>query len=165
MDAGVEQGDKILRLAFEWRDRLLLAQSGHYVVAEKMQRRSLYLGVVSILLTMTLTSVVFYKPIHGDDLFSLCIAAISVFSGVISTVITFYRPSERAEIHRQQAARYGALRRRVERIISCAEYRALSDSLADVQKCWDSIAQDSPLTPKSAIDKASNFSGGGVQSQ
>ncbi len=86
----------------------------------------------------------------------LLIALLSIGAAVLTGFQTFLRFSERAEKHRQMGARYGAIAREIERLLTMPE-TALSEKaeLVDaIRLRLDSLSEEAPVIPPSLWGKA-----------
>lgn len=144
-------------LAKSWIKRLHDAQMGHYNSSERQYRIAHVSGVTLITFTALLSLFTFYEPETGflcawltSYWYKVVCIVMSGVSAILSSVLTFYRPSERAEVHRSQAAKYGAMRREIELALTCSEDK-LAKTLEATKKWWDEVASDSPLTYLSTI--------------
>lgn len=141
-----------------WIERLHMAQCGHYATCEKLYFYGKWNGFLLLSLTISMALLTFYN-INDLDVFYLnnyykgIFAVLSAASAFSSSYHTMYRPNERAEIHRAQAAAYGALKRKLELSNRLGEVSKKDEVLKEVQYKWDIIASNSPLTKKSIIKK------------
>ena len=138
----------------EWIDRLHKAQIGHYISSEKLYTRAKWFGRVLIFCTVSVTLLTFYNVgdlniVFFNEHYKIILAFLGLLSAWISSYQTMYRPSERAEVHRSQAAAYGSLKRKLE----LANDETLKKVLEEVENKWEVIASNSPLTKKKIIDR------------
>ncbi|XPV75969.1 MAG: SLATT domain-containing protein [Desulfovibrio sp.] len=136
----------IKRQAVEWKTRLHDAQIGHYVLAEKYKILSEVCGVIITFLTVIITALTFYN--NQAEVYRYCFSVLCIIATSLSAYQSFYKPGQKSEVHRSQAARYGGLKRSMERLIisSHLEIEAFESKMEDIQKEWDAVAGESPLT-------------------
>lgn len=146
---------KSQELLQEWKIRLNKAQIGHYISSERYARWHNWLGIPLVILTTIVgTSSVVEIWLGNQQNLSLMLAVFSFLSALLASLQTFIRPGEKAENHRSKAARYGTLRRDIERfLISDHDDVEFGNFLNKLQMQWDNIAYDSPVTPRSIRKK------------
>lgn len=110
MDKLNEQQKKTL---MKWRSRYKRAQLAHSYTAISYQRYHFTLGVILIVLTTTSCVLIF-----SSNLFPYWISpTISMAAALFAYLQTFLQLSEKADIHRKVARRYGSLKKEIEYII------------------------------------------------
>lgn len=131
----------------EWEIRLNVAQAGHYIACEKYQKINNLLGIPLVILSSFVSAFLFFdQPSSHISLF-LKIAGVVVV--ILASVQTFIRPSEKSEMHRVKATKYGSLKRKIELINSQPSLPGESPFIAkELITEWNSIAEDSPVTPR-----------------
>lgn len=149
--------NKLYKLLSDWDIRITKAQIGHYMSAEKYIKWHYFIGGSLIILSSFVSSSLFLqsKEIVVNNI--LIISSIS--ATILAGLQTLISPSEKAEIHRSKASKYGSLRRRVELFSSTG---SLSENEAkifikELKHDWDNIAGDSPLTPRSIRSKVTKI--------
>ena len=144
----------------QWITRLHKAQVGHYTSSEKLYKIANWNGAILIVCTISLTLLTFYDvddlniPVF-NDVYKIILAILGAVSACLSSYQTMYRPNERAEIHRSQAAAYGSLKRKLE-LEGCTSKDRLEEVLKEVENKWEVIASNSPLTKKKIIEELEN---------
>lgn len=142
---------QMLHLSQQWMARLAHAQSGHYAVSERSTRVNEWVAISIVLLSAFVSCTIFI------DSYGTTIPGLKFWGGIAAIMTSilagyqgFKRPAEKAELHRVEAARYGALRRAVElQVASGFEDRAEARAFfREVKKEWDDIANDAPVTPQ-----------------
>ncbi|WP_163291929.1 SLATT domain-containing protein [Desulfovibrio sp. JC022] len=145
---------KLNKLVDIWKGRLLDAQMGHYIQSEKMGCRANWIGGAIIVFTVGITAFsLFEVPDKYDELGRWGLAGASGLVTILSAIQTFYKPGEKAEVHRAQAARYGAMKRKLE-MAHGEDVDGLWDlrtTIRNVEKEWEGVALDSPLTKFAVI--------------
>jgi hypothetical protein len=105
-----------------WHRRVAAAEHGHRLMADRLRRRYLLLGIPVVVLTTLIGTSAFASiskaqgnSIQGleidPDIVLLAVGTISVLAAVLSSLQTFLRHATRAEGHRIAALRYETLRR------------------------------------------------------
>ncbi|MEX5683054.1 SLATT domain-containing protein [Pseudomonas silesiensis] len=137
----------------EWESRLNMAQAGHYIVSERYLQLNLLFSVPLVFLSVVVGSFLFFQS-APDEATSVLLKDAAIAVAILSPLQTLIRPSEKAEMHRVKASRYGCLKRKIE-FFSLnndrgAEWASFSK---EIMYEWNSVAEDSPLTPDSARKK------------
>jgi hypothetical protein len=136
-------------LLSKWMRRAREAQTSHYDMADRLNRFHRRLGVLVILITTLIGTSAFLSLVAAafDPSLRVIVGLTSVTAAVLAALQTFFRYAEDAERHRTAAARYGAVRRKLEAVYAGdadardGHYlRALRDEL-------DRLAIDSPNVP------------------
>lgn len=138
----------------EWSYRCNKSQIGHYITSERYSKLHYLIGLILILLTTVVTSSLFLNA--SNDIVKLFIIITSISASVLATIQTFITPSEKAEIHRSKAGKYGALKRKLEQYMITNNGANFNSFTTTVRAEWDSIAENSPTTPKGIRDKIKN---------
>lgn len=139
----------------EWSYRVNKSQVGHYLVSEKYTKIHYFLGVSLIILTGIVTSSLFIKI--EDNWISHFIILISISASILATIQTFIMPSEKAEVHRVKAYKYGIIKRKIELYTSLDSKEDFNIFSKKIREEWDSIASESPVTAKRTRDKISHI--------
>lgn len=128
----------------EWKVRLTKAQVGHYKSCESYLKKHQYIGFSLVIISSILTGFLFLKPSNIIIQWSMAIA--SIVSTVLATLQIFMKPSEQAEVHRQCATKYGALRREVESFLTNNIDNDFNKFDQELRSKWDNIAEYAPIT-------------------
>ena len=140
----------------EWEIRLSKAQIGHYLAAEKYQKIHYFMGALLIIFSALVASSLFLETQTGWIKNFILVA--SILSTVLAGFQTLVRPSEQAEIHRSKAASYGSLRRKIELYLSTNKPNEVDErTLLEIKNEWDSIADNSPVTPHGLRKKSTDI--------
>ena len=118
----IEWDESIEDLFDSWYRRVAAAEHGHRLMADRMRRRHLLLGIPVVILTTLVGTSAFasISKAHGNsitflgvdpDAVLVIVGTISVLAAVLSSLQTFLRYATRAEGHRIAALRYETLRR------------------------------------------------------
>lgn len=133
-----------------WRFRLNKAQIGHYISCERYQWWNTTIGILSVLFSGTTTGLLLLDFNSLDKAYlKTIIIILSLLAALTTSLQTFLRLGDKAELHRSRASRYGSLKRSIE-LFAIKEYKQeeLSIFLKDVESKWAMIAEDAPVTPK-----------------
>jgi hypothetical protein len=144
-------------LLVRWLKRLRESQFAHNEAAKKFDRCRYFIGIpASILSTIVGTSVFASLGKTVDPYMQIVVGLISVLAAVLSALQTLLRYSERAEMHRSSAVRYGCIRRRVEEVLATKNNdHELNTDIDPIRKEIDDLAKDSPNFSDKIWDKAS----------
>ena len=118
----IEWDDSIEDLYETWLRRVAAAEHGHRLMADRLRRRHLLIGIPVVVLTTLVGTSAFVSiskaqgnSIQGleidADIVLVVVGTISVLAAVLSGLQTFLRYATRAEGHRIAALRYETLRR------------------------------------------------------
>jgi hypothetical protein len=127
----------------------------HYQMADTLESRGRFLGVPVILLTAligtgVLASVATDVIPNGSKIVA---GLLSLAASVLSSLQTFFNYSDRAEKHRNSAARFGVVRRKLENLYA-QRSEAISQQLVDsLRQELDALAQESPRVPGGVFRK------------
>ena len=114
--------DAIEDLYASWHRRVAAAEHGHRLMADRLRRRHLLIGIPVVVLTTLVGTSAFasISKAHGNsitflgvdpDAVLVVVGTISVLAAILSSLQTFLRYATRAEGHRIAALRYETLRR------------------------------------------------------
>ena len=144
----------------DWYVRADRVQKAHYLSAEHFKRRSLQLGVPTVVLSLFVGTSVFASLQSKPD-FSLqiCVGLCSVLAAVLAGLQTFFGYSERAEKHRLAGARYGAIGRELE-VIRASETEPEPKVVERIREKLDALAMEAPANSGAINDKATQLSAG-----
>ena len=167
----VEWDDSIEDLLDSWYRRVAAAEHGHRLMADRMRRRHLLLGIPVVILTTLVGTSAFasISKAHGNsitflgidpDAVLVIVGTISVLAAVLSSLQTFLRYATRAEGHRIAALRYETLRRDMATTLALPRAaRGQPDrALDNVRGRMDRYAKESPTIGERTWEKlAGNF--------
>ena len=149
--------DTIESLYASWHRRVAAAEHGHRVMAGRLRRRHLIIGITVVVLATLLGTGAFASLRETDSrsittpgvdptVALILIGSISVLVAFLSAMQTFVRYSTRAEGHRIAALRYETLRREMATTLAIPrEARDLPDrALHRVRQRMDRYAKESP---------------------
>jgi hypothetical protein len=145
------------RLYEAWHRRVAAAEHGHRLMADRLRRRYLMLGVPVVVFT-TLVGTSAFASIQNanannittesadSDVVLLIVGGISVLAAVLSSLQTFLRYATRAEGHRIAALRYETLRREMAETLALEpDARGQADRMLDnARSRMDRYAKESP---------------------
>lgn len=125
---------------------------GHYNAGNRWGRYHLYLGLPAAIIS----------AITGAAAFKNCpelAGGLALLVTALTTVLTFLKPSEHAEMHKAAAGQYHALRNqaRIFREIELAdglESEVAKTTLLDLSRLRDELNASSPGVPRSDYEKA-----------
>lgn len=137
-------------LADWWYDRVVRVQHGHYLAALHFDRRHWLLGGLNVVLAAAIGTTVFATLAEKADLLVVT-GALSVIATLVSALNAYLAYGERAGRHRVAGARYGAVGRELELLLSRAKFDSEFDgaSLSNVKEKLDALAQECPHIPVS----------------
>lgn len=104
------------RLLEIWEDRCKISLEAHYQTAVRLDRRHRTLGMTLVVINAVVSTAVF-SSMSSDGTpmgWKIAAAAISVIASVLASIQTFDKAGERAERHRQVAAGFSILKRKIE---------------------------------------------------
>jgi hypothetical protein len=149
--------DGLERLYDSWHRRVAAAEHGHRLMADRLRRRYLLLGIPVVIFTTLVGTSAFASMQNASansittenansDMVLLIVGAISVLAAVLSSLQTFLRYATRAEGHRIAALRYETLRREMAETAALPrELRGQPDRTLDtVRNRMDRYAKESP---------------------
>jgi len=149
--------DSVEELYASWHLRVAAAEHGHRLMADRLRRRYLLLGISVVVLTTLVGTSAFASiskaqgnSIQGfeidPDIVLLAVGTISVLAAVLSSLQTFLRYATRAEGHRIAALRYETLRRDMATTLALPrEARGQPDRALDsARQRMDRYAKESP---------------------
>lgn len=140
-------------LILDWEVRLNKSQVGHYAASEKYKFLHYLMGISLVVISAFVSSSLYLQP--SSQTITGVIAVASIIATVLAGVQTFVRPSEKAEIHRNTAVKYGILKRKIELFRrSNPDESKRFEFYKEVESEWNNIAEMAPLTPKSVRSKA-----------
>ena len=141
--------DKRRSLVLAWLRRAREWQQTHFEYANELARRDLMLGVPVILITAMVGTTIFasLSQENVSTAWKIAVGMLSVAAAVLSSLKTFLKYSEQSEKHRLAAARYGAVKRKLESVY-VEESGAPDEKYLDVLRSeLDRLAEESPAVP------------------
>ena len=146
--SGAAWEPEVHALLKDWRNRAAAASEAHYVLATRLRRHNLWLGIpVVIFSTVVGTSV--FATISEERVateLSVVVGLISVAAAVLAALQTFLRFPERAEKHVTAADWYAALRRDIDQALALPATKP-QDALDRFRKEMSKVGQSSPEIP------------------
>jgi hypothetical protein len=149
--------DALEDLYGSWHRRVAAAERGHRLMADRLRRRHLLIGIPVVVLT-TLVGTSAFASLNSaqsdsittrgvdSDVALLLVGTISVIAAVLSSLQTFLRYATRAEAHRIAALRYETLRREMAKELTIPrEARGDPDrDLDSARQRMDRYSKESP---------------------
>lgn len=140
----------------KWRERLEISQKGHYYQHSCFSILNVIFGTILIVSSTTslfLLSEEFSRELmkifswteHSITIFKMLLGICASISSYLQVFIRF---SEKAELHKVYASRYGILKRDIELLYCEADLAAKLNGLKSIKESWKGIAQDAPTTSK-----------------
>ncbi len=149
--------DQIEHLYESWHRRVAAAEHGHRLMADRLRRRHLLIGIPVVVLTTLVGTSAFASMQNtrsdsittggiDSDAILLAVGLISVLAAVLSSLQTFLRYATRGEGHRIAALRYESLRREMAETLALPrEVRGAPDrDLDNVRGKMDRYSKESP---------------------
>jgi hypothetical protein len=140
--------DELEELFRSWHRRVAAAEAGHRVMADRMRRRYLMLGVPVVILTTIVGTSVFasIQDATVATWIRIVVGSVSILAAVISSLQTFLRYGMRAEGHRVAAIRYETLRRDMAAVLAIPRASRTEPvrQLDGVRSRMDRYAKESP---------------------
>ncbi len=132
-----------------WKSRALKGIDSHYG-AERYYRRANYLmGVPTIILATTITSLSFFFV--GREV-PIWVQYVVGFSGLIQVILTslhtWFKYNELAQKHHEAGSEYAAIRRQIEELEAFSE-DVTNEKLKEIRVRWDNISKKIPVAPTS----------------
>jgi hypothetical protein len=134
-------------LLSSWSSRVSAVEAGHYMMADRLRRGNVKLGVPVVILSGLVGTGVFATLQEQIDYrIRIVVGLISVLTAVLASLQTFLRYAERAERHRVAAALYSSLRRAMEEMLVLpAQDRGPSKATLDrLREEMDRLGKESP---------------------
>jgi hypothetical protein len=158
-----QAGQDLLRA---WLKRSREAQLSHYSAAESSSIRHLMIGIPAAVFSAVVGTTVFTaleSPQSSGALdirLRILIAFISVVTAILTGCQTFLRFSEKSDEHRSAAAKFGALRRSIEQLLTFPD-KITPDAVEQVRKTFDAISEAAPNVSGSIWRRALSKAGQG----
>ncbi|MCI0635655.1 MAG: SLATT domain-containing protein [Actinobacteria bacterium] len=149
--------DALEDLYGSWHRRVAAAERGHRLMADRLRRRHLLIGIPVVVLT-TLVGTSAFASLNNarsdsittrgidSDVVLVIVGTLSVLAAVLSSLQTFLRYATRAEAHRIAALRYETLRREMAKKLTIPR-EARGDPDRDLDQArlrMDRYAKESP---------------------
>jgi len=141
----------VLRQAEEYRLLASQLNLGHYRATERANQRHRWLGVAVVVAAAIVSTSIFATLESTPELgWKIAAGAVSAAATVLAALQTFFRYSDLAALHKEAAARYGAIRRQLDifllryREAAAAERARALDELQQVAKSMSDLARESP---------------------
>lgn len=164
----IEWDDRVEDLFESWHRRVAAVEHGHRLMADRMRRRHLMLGIPVVILTTLIGTSAFASISRANsdqirflgvapDLVLAIVGTISVLAAILSSLQTFLRYATRAEGHRIAALRYESLRRDMATTLALPRAaRGQPDrDLDSVRQRMDRYAKESPTIGERQWEKLS----------
>ncbi|MGA9161662.1 MAG: SLATT domain-containing protein [Actinomycetota bacterium] len=165
----IEWDDAVEDLFESWHRRVAAAELGHRLMADRMRRRHLMLGIPVVILTTLIGTSAFASISRSNsdqiqflgvdpDLVLAVVGTIGILAAVLSSLQTFLRYATRAEGHRIAALRYESLRRDMATTLALPRAaRGQPDrDLGSVRQRMDRYAKESPTIGERQWEKLSD---------
>ncbi|HET7235187.1 MAG TPA: SLATT domain-containing protein [Actinomycetota bacterium] len=147
--------DALENLYESWHRRVAAAEHGHRLMADRLRRRYLMLGIPVVVLTTVVGTSAFASVQNASETgdgaansqtWLIVVGVISVLAAVLSSLQTFLRYATRAEGHRIAALRYETLRRDMAETLALPrDARGQPEgSLNSARQRMDRYAKESP---------------------
>jgi hypothetical protein len=143
-------------IATLWHGRVRGAQQSHFQSAVACERKHLWLGLPTVLLSTVVGSSVFATlDKAATDREKLIVGSLSVCAAALAAIQTFLRYTERAERHRAAGAKFGALKKELEVALQYPPNGGDAEEtyLRDFKAQWDHIVDSSPTAQESFFQK------------
>ena len=139
-----------------WKKRAHLAQRAHYATAVKLDRRNQRIGISGVVLSALVGSTVFSMVGAQSSLVALKIVTglVSLVAATITGVQTFRRDGEKAERHRNVAAKFSMMQRDMELLGA----KSLSETelvacLVEFNEKYKQLISESPVADEEEFSK------------
>jgi hypothetical protein len=136
-----------MALPRQWHDAIRVAHKGHIKTAANADRMNRILGIPATFISAIVGSAVFASLAENPSATAkIAVGLLSVLAAVLTALQTYLRYSERAELHRKAAGRYGVMRRQLEEILaSYSDEHPCDDAkLDEIGKTWAEIEAAAP---------------------
>lgn len=144
-------------LLTKWVIRAQINIRAHYNSAEIFQHRHYYLGIPLIVLTVIISSDAVFSII-GKEVFhgQLIYKVITVVSVILASFQTFFSFEGKMNRHNATAARYGAVSRKIEKLLSEPNF-ITKDEIDEIERLINEAVKDSPKPPKRIFKEAEKY--------
>ncbi len=142
----------------DWYQRVAVTQRAHYLSADHFGARKYWLGIPAVVLSTLVGTSVFATVQKQPELWlQITVGLASVVAALLASLQTFLGYAERAEKHRVAGAKYGALGRELEQLLSLSTAPTV-EAMSEVRKRLDDLAVESPNNPLIIYRKAGSTS-------
>ena len=150
--------DKKKKLIADWHRRCRQSQRLNYVTGNLYLRYHYIVGVISIILSAIVSSTFFSQIVQQisnnqsattTPIISYIAGLLSISVGILSALQTFFRFSEKAEKYKAISAKYGAVRRQLEYLMTQDDIskNELERQLNGIRTSMDDLAANSLSIP------------------
>lgn len=152
--AGYQPPETPSDLLLAWIRRARESQFAHYVQATRFRRAGFWLGIPVIAITTVVGTAAFASI--SDEASSneakIIVGLFSVLATVLSSLQTFMKLPEKAELHRSFGARYGAIRRKLEQVYAERDGQQIPHQvLSSLNAELTALAEEAPDVPSKAL--------------
>jgi hypothetical protein len=159
----IDQVDKN-RLLLHWESELRIVCRGHYQTADRFDMWNIWIGIFSIVSSTVSGSSAWINYIYHEannelSHLSVVVTVIAALLAAISTSLqTFLKFPEKAELSRSAAMRYASLLRKLEqrRILSFENCSNHEDWCTKFLSEWEEISRDNQSVPSVLWNKLAN---------
>ena len=117
----------------------------HTTKQQRLSDHRITLGIPAVILsTLVGTSIFASLGETPAQSIQILVGIVSVLAATLSAVQTFLGFSERAAKHREVAARYGAARRKIEKLLALSGEAIKPEDVSAVRREIDSVAEEAP---------------------
>ncbi|MGY1425218.1 SLATT domain-containing protein [Lysobacter sp. A289] len=152
--SGYEPPDDPDALVLAWIRRARESQFTHYEQATRFRRAGAFFGVPVIVISALVGTTVFStisQSTTSTDI-KIAVGLLSVLAAVLSSLQTFMKLPEKAELHRSFGARYGDVRRRLELLYAGRSQLPITPEVLDyANKELSELAGEAPDIPAKAF--------------
>ena len=138
----------IERLATDWFRRCRESQMVHYEYASLLEKRHLWLGASTMVLSTIVGTAVFssWEATAVDNLMRTLLGMLSLLAAAMAALQTFLNFSDRAAQHKSAGVSYGAIRRELELIktVPPKTEEEIVKMLQIIKLKMDELAEKSP---------------------
>ncbi len=148
--------DKKEKLIADWHRRCRKSQRLNYVTGSLYLRYHYIVGVASIVLSAIVSSTFFSQIVQqvscdqaATPILAYIAGILSISVGILSALQTFFRFSEKAEKYKTISAKYGAVRRQLEYLMTqdTISKNELERQLNNIRTSMDDLAANSLNIP------------------
>jgi hypothetical protein len=136
-----------------WHRRIAAVEEGHHRMADKLNRRQIFLGLPVVILSTLVGTTAFaslQKAEHIDTWIKASVGGVGVLAAILASAQTFLGYAKRSERHRIAAIRYESLRRDMAQQLAIPLEARLdaSPELNSVRNRMEKYAKESPPIPE-----------------
>ena len=144
--------DNKKKLIADWHRRCRQSQRLNYITGDVYLKYHYIVGIFSIILTTIASSAYFIQisSQQANGALGIIAGILSILVGILSALQTFFRFSEKAEKYKAISAKYSAVRRHLELLITQNDISKaeLDRQLDTVRKEMDELASSSLTIPQ-----------------